>query len=76
MDQRFDRIDYEFVFIFFYRLAANRKVLRLNIPLSRGIDSLNTGMAAAVIAFEIRKQLLQAWTKIKQDRIMAENQGI
>lgn len=48
-----------------YRLAARRNGLRLNIPLQRGVDSLNTGMATAVIAFEIRKQLIQLWTKEK-----------
>lgn len=28
--------------------------------MQKGVDSLNSGMAAAVIAFEIKKQLLQA----------------
>ncbi|XP_023940904.2 rRNA methyltransferase 3, mitochondrial [Bicyclus anynana] len=48
-----------------YKFAANRNGLRLHIPLQRGVDSLNTGMAAAVIAFEVRKQFIQAWTKAK-----------
>ncbi|KAL4702543.1 hypothetical protein ACJJTC_001428 [Scirpophaga incertulas] len=39
-----------------YQLAASKNGLRLNIPLQKGVDSLNTGMATAVIAFEIRKQ--------------------
>ncbi|XP_045491850.1 rRNA methyltransferase 3, mitochondrial [Colias croceus] len=51
-----------------YRLATSTNGLRLNIPLQRGVDSLNTGMAAAVIAFEIRKQFIQAWTKEKLER--------
>ncbi|XP_013186480.2 rRNA methyltransferase 3, mitochondrial isoform X1 [Amyelois transitella] len=54
-----------------YDLAARRNGLRLNIPLQRGIDSLNTGMATAIIAFEIRKQLLQLWAKEKRERIHA-----
>lgn len=54
-----------------YRLAAQKNGLRLNIPLQKGVDSLNTGMAAAVIAFEIRKQFIQAWAKRK-----LENQTI
>ncbi|XP_034840090.1 rRNA methyltransferase 3, mitochondrial [Maniola hyperantus] len=48
-----------------YRFATTRNGLRLHIPLQRGVESLNTGMAAAVIAFEIRKQFIQAWTKAK-----------
>ncbi|CAK1582050.1 unnamed protein product [Parnassius mnemosyne] len=51
-----------------YRLGTTKNGLRLNIPLQRGVDSLNTGMAAAVIAFEIRKQLIQAATKAKLNR--------
>ncbi|XP_032514030.2 rRNA methyltransferase 3, mitochondrial [Danaus plexippus] len=52
-----------------YRLAANRNGLRLNIPLQKGVDSLNTGMATAVIAFEMRKQLIQAQAKAQLDKI-------
>ncbi|KAI5641774.1 spoU rRNA methylase family domain-containing protein [Phthorimaea operculella] len=51
-----------------FSLAASRNGMRLNIPMAKGVDSLNTGMATAIIAFEIRKQLIQAWTKIKMDR--------
>ncbi|XP_028172644.1 rRNA methyltransferase 3, mitochondrial [Ostrinia furnacalis] len=54
-----------------YELAAQKNGLRLNIPLQRGVDSLNTGMALSVIAFEIRRQLIEAWTKAKNDRIAA-----
>ncbi|XP_049867084.1 rRNA methyltransferase 3, mitochondrial [Pectinophora gossypiella] len=55
-----------------YRLAASKNGMRLNIPMAKGVDSLNTGMATAIIAFEIRKQLIQAWTKIKLDRQIAQ----
>ncbi|RVE54866.1 hypothetical protein evm_000633 [Chilo suppressalis] len=51
-----------------YLFAAKGNGLRLNIPLQRGIDSWNTGMAAAIIAFEIRKQFLETWTKDKIER--------
>lgn len=51
-----------------YRLASSRNGLRLNIPLEKGVDSLNTGMATAVIAFEIKKQIIQGWIKKKSDK--------
>ncbi|XP_072944046.1 rRNA methyltransferase 3, mitochondrial [Epargyreus clarus] len=51
-----------------YRLAESRNGIRLNIPLQRGVDSLNTGMAAAVIAFEIKKQYVQYWTKLRLEK--------
>ncbi|XP_014368037.2 rRNA methyltransferase 3, mitochondrial [Papilio machaon] len=51
-----------------YRLGVSNNGSRLHIPLHKGVDSLNTGMAAAVIAFEIRKQLTQAAAKAKLER--------
>ncbi|CAH2074198.1 unnamed protein product, partial [Iphiclides podalirius] len=54
-----------------YRLGAMKNGLRLNIPMQKGVDSLNTGMAAAVIAFEIRKQLVQAAAKTKIEGLAA-----
>lgn len=41
-----------------YKLASERKGVRLNVPLSNNIDSLNSGTALGVIAFEIKRQLL------------------
>ncbi|KAJ8722806.1 hypothetical protein PYW07_003986 [Mythimna separata] len=55
-----------------YKLASSKNGVRLNIPLQRGVDSLNTGMATAVIAFEIRKQLIKLWTQEKLARQMIE----
>nr|XP_021189626.2 rRNA methyltransferase 3, mitochondrial [Helicoverpa armigera] len=55
-----------------YRLAAAKNGVRINIPLQRGVDSLNTGMATAVIAFEIRKQLIKTWTQEKLARQMTQ----
>lgn len=56
--------------IFISRFAATRNGLRLNIPLDNGTDSLNTAMATAVIAFEIKKQIIQAWAKVRMERKM------
>ncbi|KAG6450079.1 hypothetical protein O3G_MSEX006361 [Manduca sexta] len=53
-----------------YELASSKHGVRLNIPLQKGVDSLNTGMAAAVIAFEIRKQFIQTWAKAKLQKQM------
>ncbi|GBP28337.1 rRNA methyltransferase 3, mitochondrial [Eumeta japonica] len=48
-----------------YRYAVSKNGLRINIPLQKGVDSLNTGMAIAVIVFEIKKQLLEAKARNK-----------
>ncbi|XP_028320321.1 rRNA methyltransferase 3A, mitochondrial [Gouania willdenowi] len=42
-----------------FRLAENNKGQRLFIPLAAGVDSLNSAMAASILLFEGRKQLLQ-----------------
>ncbi|KAL1513174.1 hypothetical protein ABEB36_002619 [Hypothenemus hampei] len=42
-----------------YKLAQQFNGARLNIPLSNGVDSLNSGTALGVIAFEIKRQLLK-----------------
>lgn len=42
-----------------YYLAFENKGVRLNIPLNNKIESLNTGTALGIIAFEIKRQLLQ-----------------
>lgn len=42
-----------------YELALKTNGARLNIPLSNDVDSLNVGAALGIIAFEIKKQLLQ-----------------
>ncbi|EFA10621.1 RNA methyltransferase-like protein 1 homolog [Tribolium castaneum] len=42
-----------------YELALRSNGARLNIPLSNDVDSLNVGAALGIIAFEIKKQLLQ-----------------
>lgn len=50
-----------------YKLAAQRKGVRLNVPLSNGVDSLNTGVALGIIAFEIKKQLLMQKIKSTEE---------
>lgn len=41
-----------------FQLASEKNGVRLNVPLSNKVDSLNTGTALGVIAFEIKRQLL------------------
>jgi hypothetical protein len=41
-----------------FKLARDRYGVRLNVPLSNNIESLNSGMALGIIAFEIRRQFL------------------
>jgi hypothetical protein len=41
-----------------FRLARDRYGVRLNVPLSNSIESLNSGMALGIIAFEIKRQFL------------------
>lgn len=43
-----------------YELASELKGVRLNVPLSNEVDSLNTGTALGIIAFEIKRQLLKS----------------
>lgn len=44
-----------------YKLTAQRNGVRLNVPLSNNMDSLNTGTALGVIAFEMKRQLLSGF---------------
>nr|XP_023020610.1 rRNA methyltransferase 3, mitochondrial [Leptinotarsa decemlineata] len=41
-----------------YKLAKDFNGVRLNVPLSNDVESLNTGVALGVIAFEIKRQLM------------------
>lgn len=40
-----------------YEFTAERKGVRLNIPLGNDIDSLNTNTAFGIISFEIKRQM-------------------
>lgn len=42
-----------------YALATEYNGCRINIPLTNDIDSLNTGSALGIIAFEIKRQLTE-----------------
>lgn len=41
-----------------YKFVFKHKGVRLNIPLTSGVDSLNSGVALGIILFEMRKQML------------------
>lgn len=41
-----------------FKLARDRYGVRLNVPLSNNIESLNSGTALGIIAFEIKRQFL------------------
>lgn len=41
-----------------YQFALERNGVRLNVPLSNDVDSLNTNTAFGVVAFEIKRQML------------------
>ncbi|ENN79583.1 hypothetical protein HUJ04_005677 [Dendroctonus ponderosae] len=40
-----------------YNLASRFNGARINVPLSNGVDSLNSGTALGVVAFEVKRQL-------------------
>ncbi|RZB40471.1 RNA methyltransferase-like protein 1 [Asbolus verrucosus] len=44
-----------------YEIALKMSGMRLNIPLSNDVESLNVGAALGIIAFEFRKQLMQTF---------------
>jgi len=40
------------------KLLCNRNCVRINIPLTNGVDSLNVGIAVGVITYEMRRQFM------------------
>jgi len=47
-----------------FRLARDRYGVRLNVPLSNNIESLNSGTALGIVVFEMKRQFLK---KIKHN---------
>lgn len=45
---------------FTFKIANDNGGVRVNIPLNNGVESLNSGMALGIIAFEIKRQFLNA----------------
>ncbi|XP_015593597.1 rRNA methyltransferase 3, mitochondrial [Cephus cinctus] len=41
-----------------YRFTKLQNGVRVNIPLTAGVDSLNTGMALGIVAFEVKRQYI------------------
>jgi len=42
-----------------FRLARDRNGVRLNVPLSNNVESLNSGTALGIIVFEMKRQFLR-----------------
>lgn len=41
-----------------FQLVSDTQGVRVNIPLNNGVESLNSGMALGIIAFEVKRQFL------------------
>lgn len=46
------------------KLLNERKGIRINIPLMKGVDSLNAGVALGIVTFEIKRQFLKKQSEI------------
>ena len=50
------------------KLAFERNGDRINIPMTFGVESLNSGVAASVILFEVKRQLARSYSERTDDR--------
>ncbi|XP_017788009.1 PREDICTED: rRNA methyltransferase 3, mitochondrial [Habropoda laboriosa] len=47
-----------------YKFLSKQKSIRINVPLVKGVDSLNTGVALGIVGFEIKRQFLKKQSQI------------
>ncbi|CAK9801304.1 rRNA methyltransferase 3, mitochondrial [Anthophora plagiata] len=47
-----------------YKFLNKQKSIRINIPLMKGVDSLNAGVALGVVIFEIKRQFLKKQSQL------------
>ncbi|PBC29340.1 RNA methyltransferase protein [Apis cerana cerana] len=47
-----------------YKFLKERNSIRINIPLVKGVDSLNVGVALSIIIFEIKRQFFKKINKL------------
>jgi tRNA C32,U32 (ribose-2'-O)-methylase TrmJ len=59
-----------------FRLARDRYGIRLNVPLSNNVESLNSGTALGIIVFEMKRQFLKKIKHKSGEDIIEENEKI
>lgn len=59
-----------------FRLARDRYGIRLNVPLSNNVESLNSGTALGIIVFEMKRQFLKKIKHKSGEDISEENEKI
>ncbi|CAK9833468.1 rRNA methyltransferase 3, mitochondrial [Anthophora retusa] len=47
-----------------YKFLNKQKSIRINIPLMKGVDSLNAGVALGIVIFEIKRQFLKKQSQL------------
>lgn len=47
-----------------YKFLKERNSIRINIPLIKGVDSLNAGVALGIVIFEIKRQFFKKVNKL------------
>jgi hypothetical protein len=59
-----------------FRLARDRYGVRLNVPLSNNVESLNSGTALGIIVFEMKRQFLRKLQHKSGEDISEETERI